>query len=151
MSGQLQPHSKRRTKRHDKLVRSLPDDLNGVLHNTHKLEANFSHIREQSEGVSKLAFEHLPEGGKGKHAGHLAGKNLVEHLEATHRHAVNLADSTRGARHMMQPDEIKQQHAHIEKIRSLVGENKNLVAKIHDHLARLHLTLAQLEEMYQTD
>ena len=151
MSGNIPGHGDTRMQRHDALVQSIPHDVRGVLDKTRDVEANFHSINQLTEAVSGLSFQNAAAGVRGAHAGSLGGNHLVEHIDAVHKHSINLAQSTRGERHQMSPDEVKSQHEKIGKIRVLVDNNRRLMAGIHEHLVDLHTKLALLEEIYSTE
>ena len=77
--------------------------------------------------------------------------HLLEHIDAAHAHARDLASSVKPgvARRDMTAEQIRNQHADIAGIRGLVEENLNHLADIRRHLDEFHKKLTQLESMYR--
>jgi hypothetical protein len=143
MPGQL-PDEKARRK-HDELVQGIPADLKGALESARKFQDNFREIHSHAEQVSRTAFEPA-----GMQARKMQPSHLVEHVEAVHQHAIDLARSTMPGvpRRDLTAMDVRNQHDSIANIRTLVEENLNHLVDVRRHLDALRQKLAQLEQMY---
>jgi delta 1-pyrroline-5-carboxylate dehydrogenase len=151
MTGNMPKASESRMRRHDDLVVGVPDDLVAMNAKFDQLAGIFREIHYHSERASDLAFKNAVAGVRGAHAGRIQADHFDQHLAAILKHAQNLADSTRGARHEMSMAEAKTQHDNIQEIRSQVDRARELAAGVHNDLDNLHSKLIQLEAMYKTD
>jgi hypothetical protein len=144
MPGQLADQGVR--KQHDELLQGIPNDLKGVLDSANKFQDNFRQIHSHAEQISRTAFEPL-----GLHARKMQPNHLVEHIDAVHTHARDLAKSVVPGvqRHDMTASQVQSQHDDIASIRALVEENIHHVADIRRHLDEFLKKLTRLEDMYR--
>jgi len=151
MSGNIGKASRRKMKRHDKLVQALPGKLRELNRKMRQLTSAFADIHKGTERASELSFAHAVAGVGGEHAGSIKAKHLSEHLAAIIEHADNISASTRGARHLLATSEIKANHKNLQDICSDVRQARELVTGVHNDLAELHSNLVLLREMYEPD